>query len=100
MKCNRTDPAIIRYGLYLYFNSRSFRLAAKSLAPIKKRSHVAIWAWVQKYADLADKFRTNKHAVEIFVDETLLQIDGQDYWLWIAYEPLLDSCLMICTSLP
>ncbi len=24
---------------------------------------------------------------EIFVDETLLKLDRQEYWLWIAYEP-------------
>jgi transposase-like protein len=88
----------IRYGgLYLYFNSRSFRLAAKSLAEVKKRSHVAIWKWVQRYADCADKYRTDRRLVSvIFVDdETLLQIDGRDYWLWIAYEPAIDSCLMM-----
>lgn len=32
----------------------------------------------------------------IFVDETLIQIDGKkDYWLWIAYEPNMDLCLMM-----
>jgi transposase-like protein len=35
---------------------------------------------------------------EIFVDETLLRIDGQDYWLWIAYEPNLNTCLMMHLS--
>jgi hypothetical protein len=26
------------------------------------------------------------------------QIDSRDYyWLWIAYEPNMDLCLMICT---
>jgi putative transposase len=25
----------------------------------------------------------------------LLQIDGHDYWLWVAYEPNLDICLMM-----
>lgn len=99
MNRNRTDPAVIRYALYLYFNSRSFRLAARSLSPVKIRSHVAIWKWVQKYADCADRFRTDRRAVrEIFVDETLLQIDGNDYWLWIAYEPSLDACLMMHLS--
>ena len=29
----RTNPAIIAYGLYLYFNSRSYRFASKSLEP-------------------------------------------------------------------
>lgn len=96
----RTDPAIIRYALYLYFNSRSFRLAAKSLAPIKRRSHVAIWKWLQKYADCADRlFRMDRRSVRvIFVDETLLQIDGKDHWLWIAYEPDLNKCLMMHLS--
>jgi hypothetical protein len=54
--------------------------------------------WVQKHADCAaDRFRTDKKCriKEIFVDETLLQIDGQNYWLWMAYEPNLDVCLMM-----
>ncbi|SRR5579883_1493267 len=95
----RTDPAIIRYGLYLYYSSRSFRLAARCLSSIVKRSHVAIWKWVQRYSDYADRFRTDRRLVRaIFVDETLVQIDGQDYWLWIAYEPALNSCLMMHLS--
>jgi hypothetical protein len=35
---------------------------------------------------------------EIFVDETLLRIDGQDYWLSIAYEPNLNTCVMMHPS--
>ena len=34
----------------------------------------------------------------IFVVETLIQIDGKDYWLWNAYEPNMDLCLMIHIS--
>jgi putative transposase len=99
MECNRTSPAIISYGLYLYFSSRSLRLAAKCLESIITRSHVAIWKWVQKYSDCADRFVTARHIVrEIFVDATLLKINGQDYWLWIAYEPNLNTCLMMHLS--
>ena len=95
----RTHPAIVRYGLYLYFSSRSFRLAAKCLESIVKRSHVAIWKWVQKYSYLADRFKTDRRLVRaIFVDETLVQIEGKIYWLWIAYEPALNSCLMMHLS--
>jgi hypothetical protein len=45
----------------------------------------------------ADRFRKDKRRVKeiLFVDETLLQIDGQNYWLGIAYEPNLDICLMM-----
>ena len=65
---------------------------------IIRRNHVAIWKWVQKYSDRADRFITHTQRSmikEIFVDETLLRIDGQDYWLWIAYEPNLNTCLMM-----
>jgi putative transposase len=99
MKCYRTHPAIISYGLYLYFSSRSLRLAAKCLEPTIRRSHVAIWKWVQKYSDRIGRFVTPRHLVrDIFVDETLLKIDGQDYWLWLAYEPNLNTCLMMHLS--
>jgi hypothetical protein len=47
----------------------------------------------------ADRFRTDRRLVKkIFVDETLLKIDGQYYWLWVAYEPTLNACLMIHLS--
>ncbi len=95
----RTDPTIIAYSLYLYFNSRSYRLASKSLEPIIKRTHVSIWKWVQKYSNIADRFVIAKCRVkEIFVDETLLKINGQDYWLWIAYEPNIHACLLFHLS--
>ena len=96
---SRTDPAVIAYGLYLYFSSRSYRFASKSLEPIIKRTHVSIWKWVQKYSKLADRFKVNRHLVkEILVDETMLKVNGQDYWLWIAYEPNLNTCLMMHLS--
>jgi putative transposase len=99
LKRVRTDPAIVAYGLYLYFNSRSYRLASKSLEPLKKRTHVAIWKWVQKYSRITEKFVIGRRKVKkIFVDETLLKINGQDYWLWLAYEPNLHVCLMFRLS--
>jgi putative transposase len=100
VKWIRTDPTIITYSLYLYFNSRSYRLASKSLEPIIKRTHVSIWKWVQKYSNIADRFVIAKCRVkEIFVDETLIKINGQDYWLWIAYdEPNLHACLLFHLS--
>jgi transposase-like protein len=62
--------------------SRSFRLAARYLESIAKRSDVSVWKWVQKYSSFADRLSSvvNKAAVKkIFVDETLIQIDGQKY---------------------
>jgi transposase-like protein len=69
----------------MYFNSRSYRCTSKSPEHVIKRSHVYIWKWVQKNANVADHFRIHKHGVkEIFVDEILIQIDGKGYWLWIS----------------
>ena len=83
----------------MYFNSRSYRCTSKSLEYILRRSYVSIWKWVQKNANVADCFRIYKQRVkEIFVDETLIQIDGKDYWLWIAYEPNIKRCLMMHLS--
>ena len=49
---------------------------------------------------MADRFVIAKCRVkEIFVDETLLKINGQDYWLWIAYdEPNIHACLLFHLS--
>src|SRR5436309_14865261 len=99
LKRIRTDPAIFAYGLYLYFNYRSYRFASKSLEPIVKRTHVSIWKWLQRYSELADKFVIGKQRIEIFVDETLVKINGQDYWLWLAYEPNLHVCLLFHLSI-
>jgi transposase-like protein len=77
---SRTDPAVIAYGLYLYFSFRGYRFASKSLEPIIKRTDVSIWKWVQKYSKLADRFKVKRHLVkEILVDETLLKVNGQAY---------------------
>ena len=60
MRYKRTDPAIIAYGIYLYFNSRSYRCTSRSLALILKRSHVSIWKLVQRYAIVADRIKISK----------------------------------------
>lgn len=54
---------------------------------------------MQKYSQSYDRFKVNRHSVrEIFVDETLFKINGQDYWLWLAYEPNLHVCLLFHIS--
>jgi hypothetical protein len=70
------------YSLYLSFNSKSFRLFAKSLELINTSNHLSIWNCVQKYYSVRADNRSltiNKAAVEkiIFVMKPLLQMDGQ-----------------------
>lgn len=100
MKRTRTHPAIVRYGIYLYFSSRNFRLIASCLSSIIKRSHVSIWkssrSILAVQTEIIKYKQTCSQKKDIFVDETLFQIDGQDYWLWIAYEePNLYACMML-----
>jgi hypothetical protein len=51
------------YALYLYYASRSLRLASRCLEPIIERSHVAIWKWIQRFANVADKLGVDKRDV-------------------------------------
>jgi len=74
-----------------YFSSLSLRKASHALEPIIKRSHVAIWKWIQKYSFVLDSFDVDKHYVNsIFIDETEINIRVN---LWVAYEPKLKAFL-------
>ncbi len=91
----RTPVPLMLYGVYLYYASRSLRLASRALEPIVERSHASIWNWVQRFASISERFSVDRRDVKrIFVDETLITIRGREYWLWIAYEPSLHRCLM------
>jgi hypothetical protein len=95
----RTPIALILYALYLYFSSLSLRKASHVLEPIIKRSHVAIWKWIQKYSFVFDSFDVDKHDVNsIFIDETEINIGGKKAWLWVAYEPQLKAFLSFYIS--
>jgi hypothetical protein len=70
---NRTSFEDIAYGLYLYFlDGLSFRNAsskALSSSRIKKRNHVAIWNWFQRYRPNRIKYKRRKVS-EFMIDET------------------------------
>jgi len=84
----RTPVWFMVYGVYLYFRSTSFRNASKVLEPWVRRSHVALWFWVQRFASLADRFRVKRREVQCFlVDETMVQIGSEKVWLWVAVDP-------------
>ena len=70
---NRTPIALILY-IFNYFSSLSLRRASHVLEPIIKRSHVAIWKWIQKYSFVFD-FDFDKHDVNsIFIDKTEINV--------------------------
>ena len=93
----RTPIALILYALYLYFSSLSLRKASYVLEPIIKRSHVAIWKWIQRYSFVLDSFDVDKHDVNsIFINET--KINVREAWLWVEYEPQLKAFLSFYIS--
>ena len=66
----------------------------KALEPFIKRSHVAIWNWLQRLAPLCDRFDVDRKLVRtIFVDETMIKVKGKQAWVWVAYEPGLRAFL-------
>jgi len=71
---------------------------AKALdAFVEKRSHVAVWNWVQLFNP--NKFYLKRTRVTAFIiGVTMLQI-GSDYaWLWVAAEPVHKQILGVYTS--
>ena len=87
-KRNRTYSRDIDRALYLYFLGLSTRNVAKAMFCFRKvkRSHVAIWKWIQKHHHQRILSKRKKIS-EYIVDETMLMV-GSDYiWLWVTIEP-------------
>ena len=87
-KRNRTSSWYIESGLYLYFLGLSTRGVSKALFFLNKvkRSHVAIWKWIQKYHP-RKIISKRKRISEYVIDETILKVGSEYIWLWIAIEP-------------
>ena len=95
---NRTPKEDIAFGLYLYFLGLSFRNASKALSyRIVKRSHVAVWKWVQKYKPQKVS-QKRKKVSEFITDETLLKLGKQFVWVWIAIDESTKVILAIHIS--
>ena len=84
---NRTSSSYIGRALYLYFLGLSTRNVAKAMFCFRKvkRSHVAIWKWIQKYHP--KKISKRKRISEFIIDETLLKVGFEFIWLWVVIEP-------------
>ena len=98
-KRNRTPSEHIGHGLYLYFLGLSTRNVAKALSflHIVKRSHVAIWKWIQKYHPKRISSK-GKRISEFIVDETAIKAGSECIWLWVAIEPKNKRILALSIS--
>jgi transposase-like protein len=76
--------------LYLYFLGLSFRSTSKAIEPFVDRSYVAIWYWIQEFnpKDVFSNKKKKSMITAFIIDETLVQIDDTDTWLWVSIEPI------------
>jgi putative transposase len=95
---NKTSNAIVMYSLYLYFLGLSLRNTSKALVIFKdeKRSYVSVWNWIQRFGSLHVYKR--KRISAFIIDETIIQIGNQHFWLWFCIEPIHRSVLGIYIS--
>ena len=86
------------YSLYLYFLGLSLRNTSKALVIFrdKKRSYVAVWKWIQRFG--SSHIYKRKRVTAFIIDETIIQIGGKHFWLWICIEPVHRSVLGIHIS--
>jgi len=95
---NKTSSFIVMYSLYLYFLSLSLRNTSKALTVFRdeKRSYVSIWNWIQRFGSC--QIYKRKRVTAFIIDETIIQIGNQHFWLWFCIEPIHSSVLGIYLS--
>jgi putative transposase len=62
----------------------------------EKRSHVSVWNGIQRFG--ASQIYKRKRITDFIIDETIIQIGNQHFWLWICIEPVNSSVLGIHIS--
>ena len=98
-KRNRTSSSYIGRALYLYFLGLSTRSVSKAMLFLQKikRSHVAIWNWIQRYHP--KKITSKRKKIdEYIVDETLIKVGSEYIWLWVTIEPESREILALSIS--
>ncbi|HJU58561.1 MAG TPA: DDE-type integrase/transposase/recombinase [Nitrososphaeraceae archaeon] len=91
---NRTSTMIVLYSLYLYFLlGLSLRNTSKALTMFKdqNKSYVSVWNWIQRFG--SSQIYKCKRVSAFIIDETIIQIGNQHFWLWICIEPVHRSVL-------
>ena len=96
---NRTSTVVVMYSLYLYFLGLSLRNTSKALMIFRdenKRSYVSVWNWIQRFGSC--QIYKRKRVSAFVIDETVIQIGNQHFWLWFCIEPIHSFVLGIYIS--
>jgi putative transposase len=90
---NKTSTVIVMYSISLYFLGLSLCNTSKALIIFKddKRSYVSVWNWIQRFGS-CNIYKCRRVSAFI-IDETVIQVGSQHFWLWIFIEPIENLCL-------
>ena len=82
----------------MYFLGLSLRNTSKALTIFKdeKRSYVSVWNWIQRFAEY--RIYKRKSVSAFIIDETIIQVGSQHFWLWFCIKPIDKSVLGIYIS--
>ena len=92
---NRTSTVIVMYSLYLYFLCLNLRNTSKALVIFRdenKRTYVSVWNWIQRFGSC--QIYKRKRVLPLIIDETVIQVGNQHFWLWFCIEPYTVLCLV------
>ncbi len=80
------------------FSWSQFKKTSKVLMLFKrkKRSYVSVWNWIQRFGSC--RIYKRKRVTAFIIDETIIQIGNQHFWLWFCIEPDHSSVLGIYLS--
>ncbi len=96
---NRTSTFVGMYSLYLYFLGLSLCNTSKALMIFRdenKRSYVSVWNWIQRFGSC--QIYRRKRVSAFIIDETVIQIGNQYFWLWFCIGPIHSIVLGIYIS--
>jgi putative transposase len=94
----RTPIELIKLGIRLHLAGLSLSNTVSELANLGvQRSRKAVHDWVQK-ADLQPA--SDASPDHVAVDETVIQLNGQRYWLYAAVDPETDKFHHVCCLPP
>ena len=101
MKETEHPLLFVIYSLYLYFLGLSLRNTSKALVIFRDENQREICVCIvgTGYRDLVHFYVYKRKRISAFIiDETVIQIGSQHFWLWICIEPVSSSVLGIYIS--
>ena len=96
---NKTATVIVMYSLYLYFLGLSLRNTSKALVIFKDNKKEVMFLFGTGFKGLQNiQYYKRKRVSAFIIDETVIQVGSQHFWLWFCIEPVHSSVLGIHIS--